>query len=77
VIDPLLDAVIDHSPVEYGYRATMWTAPLLGQYLSDAHGIDVCDKSIRLAIARLAVRWKRPRHQLARRPQTWRQAKGG
>ena len=29
------------------------------------------------AIARLGLRWKRPRHVLAARPEHWRQAKGG
>lgn len=77
VIDPLIDAVIDRPPDDFGYRATTWTAARLGQYLSEVHGIEVCDKSVRLAIARLDVGWKRPRHQLARRPETWRQAKGG
>jgi len=32
---------------------------------------------VRLAIQRLRIRWKRPRHTLALRPATWRQAKGG
>lgn len=77
VIDPLIEAVVDRAPSDFGYRVTTWTAPLLQQYLSAVHGIDVCDKSIRLAIRRLGIRWKRPRHQLARRPATWRQAKGG
>lgn len=77
VIDPLIDAVIERDPREFAYRSTVWTAPLLVQYLRDEHQLVVSDDSVRLAIARLQVRWKRPRHQLALRPETWRQAKGG
>jgi transposase len=77
IIDPLLDAVIDGNPRDYGYRATVWTAPLLQRYLEEVHGIQTSGKSVRRAIARLDIRWKRPRHRLGLRPQTWRQAKGG
>lgn len=77
VIDPLIDQVIETDPRELGYRSTVWTAPLLVTYLSEAHDLSVSCQSVRLAIARLRVRWKRPRHQLALRPATWQQAKGG
>lgn len=77
IIDPLIDKVIERDPREFDYRSTVWTAALLVQYLRDEHQLVVSDDSVRLAIARLRVRWKRPRHQLALRPNTWRQAKGG
>ena len=77
IIDPLIAEVIDTDPRSLGYHATVWTAPLLGEYLKQGHGIEVSRKSISLAIARLRFRWKRPRHHLAQRPETWRQAKGG
>jgi transposase len=77
VIDPLIDAVIDHDPRAYGYRATAWTAPLLQRYLEEVHGIATSRKSVSRALDRLGIRWKRPRHRLALRPDTWRQAKGG
>jgi transposase len=77
IIDPLIAEVIDTDPRNLGYHSTVWTAPLLGEYLKQVHGIEVSRKSISLAIARLRFRWKRPRHHLARRPETWRQAKGG
>jgi hypothetical protein len=32
---------------------------------------------VSLAIRRLRIRWKRPRHHLTLCPDTWRQAKGG
>jgi transposase len=77
IIDSLIDAVIDLDPRQFGYRSTVWTAALLQQYLAKTHHIEVCDKSVRLAIERLDVVWKRPRHLLALRSETWRQAKGG
>jgi transposase len=77
IIDSLIEAVIDLDPREFGYRSTIWTAPLLQQYLAKNHRVEVCDKSVRLAIDRLQLVWKRPRHNLALRSETWRQAKGG
>ena len=77
VIDPLLDQVIDSDPRNWGYRATVWTAPLLVHYLADQHQLSVSCQSVRLALTRLKIHWKRPRHRLALRPETWRQAKGG
>jgi len=77
VIDPLIDAVVEDDPRDYGYRATVWTAPLLQCYLAEVHAIETSRKSVSRAIARLGIRWKRPRHRLGLRPETWRQAKGG
>jgi transposase len=77
IIDPLLDQLIDQDPREAGYRATVWTAPLLRQHLEAEHGVKVSRQSVSLALTRLRIRWKRPRHQLALRSPTWRQAKGG
>lgn len=77
VIDPWLDEVIDHDPRTFGYPSTVWTAPLLAEYLVDQQGLIASVSSVRLALARLTISWKRPRHQLALRSPTWRQAKGG
>ena len=77
IIDPLIGEVIDQAPGELGFRSTQWTAPLLAEYLKRRHGIKVSRKSVALALDRLQIRWKRPRHQLALRPESWRQAKGG
>jgi transposase len=76
-IESLIEAVLDQDPRERGYRSTVWTAPLLRQYLEDGHGLSVSRQSVSLALVRLRIRWKRPRHQLALRTPTWRQAKGG
>lgn len=76
-VDARIAEVIDADPRPLGYQSTAWTAPLLAQYLRDRHGIEVSRKTVSRSIARLGIRWKRPRHQLALRPATWRQSKGG
>jgi transposase len=76
-VDSLVAQVIDSDPRQLGYHATVWTAPLLKHYLKDRHAIEVSRKTIGRALARLRIRWKRPRHQLALRPDSWRQSKGG
>ncbi len=77
IIDPLLEEVFADDPRAWGYQTTVWTAALLQQFLRDVHGLEVSAQSVRLAIDRLELVWKRPRHRLARRPDTWRQSKGG
>ena len=77
IIDPLIAEIIDRDPGQFGYYATGWTVPLLQHHLKQVHAIAVCTRSMSLAIERLHLRWKRPRLQLSRRPDTWRQAKGG
>jgi transposase len=76
-IDQWLADVIDTDPRALGYHQTVWTAPLLVCYLRNHHQVEVSRKTVGRAITRLRIRWKRPRHQLARRPETWRQSKGG
>jgi transposase len=77
IIDPLLAAVLDQEPRTLGYRATVWTAPLLPHSLQEVYDLRVSRPRVSLALGRLRVRWKRPRHQLALRAPRWRQAKGG
>lgn len=48
IIDPLLESVLDQDPRELGYRSTVWTAPLLRQYVEDAHGLGVSRQSVSL-----------------------------
>jgi transposase len=77
IIDPLLDAIIDTDPRSLGYRSTIWTVPLLVDYLTKYQHVSTSAQSVRLALARLDINWKRPRHRLALRAETWQQAKGG
>lgn len=77
IIDPLIDAIIDTDPRDLDYRSTVWTAALLTHYLADYHQMVVSRPSVSLALARLGISWKRPRHRLSLRAKFWRQAKGG
>jgi transposase len=77
VIDPLIAEVIELDPRTFGYYSTVWTAPLLMRHLKRVHGVEASRRSVGSALGRLRVRWKRPRHQLALRPDNWRQLKGG
>ena len=77
IIEPLIAEVIEDDPREFGYRSTVWTASLLVNYLADFHEVEVSLRSVGGALGREQLRWKRPRHRLALRPETWRQAKGG
>lgn len=77
IIDPLIDAMIDTDPRDGGYRSTVWTATLLRRYLAEEHQVEASQRSVSYALKRLGIIWKRPRHVLARRSPTWRQAKGG
>jgi transposase len=76
-LDALIAAVIDRDPRDLGYPSTGWTNALLRRYLADVPQVTVSRQSVRRALARLGIRWKRPRHVLALRPDTWRQSKGG
>src|SRR3981189_2528951 len=70
-IDELAAAVIKDDPRKFGDHATVWTAPLLSRYLREHHAIEVSDRTVSRAIDRLGLRWKRPRHELALRPEMW------
>lgn len=76
IIDPVIDAVIDSDPRDYDYNSTVWTADLLSLYLAQVHDEEVGLRRVGYALARLGLRWKRPRHTLLLRDPAWRQAKG-
>ena len=76
-LDTLLEQLMDESPENHGYAATVWTAQLLCQHVKEVHHLDISQRSISRALERLELSWKRPRHYLVRRSPTWRQAKGG
>jgi transposase len=77
VIDPIIADLVDTDPRDFGFRQTVWTAEAITSHLKHDHRIEVSVQSVRLAIDRLGIVWKRPRHQLSLRSKTWRQAKGG
>lgn len=76
-LDDWINEVIDEDPRDFGYHSTTWTASLLVLYLEEFHHMDVVEETVRRALARLDIHWKRPRHDLAAKAPHWRQAKGG
>lgn len=69
-------ALLEMKPSEFGYRQAEWTVELLRAHLRQ-EGIEAGEGTIRRALHESGYRWKRPRFVLRRRPETWRQAKGG
>jgi transposase len=77
IVDHVVPQLLETDPREHGYRATGWTNRLLIDHLYRQNDVTVSRFTIQQAIHRAGYRWKRPRYVLARRPKTWRQAKGG
>jgi len=77
IIDDLLDEIVETDPRQWGYHSTVWTAKLLQDYLADCYQMTVRRRSVRYALDRIRVAWKRPRHTLALQELNWRQVKGG
>ena len=70
IIDPLIEAAFAQDPRELGYQSTVWTTELLVHYLGKPmksrppQERELGDHTPPIS------RWKRPRHQLASRPET-------
>lgn len=64
-------------PRRYGYRALVWTVPMLRCEIRQQTGAVVGRRTVRRVLRSLRYRYKRPRLVLARRLASWRQAKGG
>jgi transposase len=72
-----IERVWHRDPRRYGFRALLWTVPMLRCQIHQRRGEWVGLSTIRRALRGLGYRYKRPRLTLARRASTWRQAKGG
>lgn len=64
-------------PSRFGYRAPIWTAPMLRRQVEKRLRRCVSIDTVRRALHLLRHRYKRPRLVLAQRSPYWRQAKGG
>lgn len=60
--DNRLSVLLDRSPLEYGYRSTVWTVALLRTQLCRDQGLDLSDETLRRYLHRYEYRWKRPKH---------------
>lgn len=77
VAQKVIRQVWSRDPRRYGFRALVWTVPMLRCQIERRTGQSVSLSTVRRALRRLRYRYKRPRLVLARRSPTWRQAKGG
>ena len=78
VIDPLIAEVIDNDPRELRLpldRLDRAAADAIPEAGPRDRGLSQERRAWRSNGC--GIRWKRPRHQLALRPETWRQSKGG
>jgi transposase len=73
----VIKQVWDRDPRRYGFRALVWTVPMLRCWIHQRTDKWLGQATIRRALRSLHQRYKRPRLVLARRSPTWRQAKGG
>ncbi|MEW6086681.1 MAG: winged helix-turn-helix domain-containing protein [Chloroflexota bacterium] len=73
----VLQPLLPHSPRVFGYRASVWTVPMLQQQYERRTHTSISARTIRRALHALNFRYKRPRYVLARQAAHWRQAKGG
>jgi transposase len=64
-----LQALVTHSPQQFGYYATQWTVPLLQEQLWHGMGKHYSESTIRRGLHRLGYVWKRPRYVLACDPE--------
>jgi transposase len=60
----MLEALIERSPEQFGYRARSWTSRLLRNHLGEWDGWRPSDRSIRLELKQLGYVYKRPRYVL-------------
>jgi transposase len=65
----ILEALLDRSPDEFGYRARSWTSHLLSNHLSQSLGWGPSGRSVRRELKQLGYVYKRPRYVLEPDPQ--------
>lgn len=73
----MIERVWHRDPRHYGFRALLWTVPMLRCLFHKQTGQWVSPITVRRAFRSLHYRYKRPRLVLALRHPAWRQAKGG
>jgi transposase len=57
---------VSEPPTERGYNFTVWTTPLLRQYIEEQLGVQLCEDTIRCLLHALGFRWRRPRWAVER-----------
>lgn len=59
--EQILEA-LQRDPLDAGYTTTVWTVPLLAQYLTQRYGCSISAYTLRRRIKQIGLRWKRPRY---------------
>lgn len=77
LVQRMIEQVWRRDPRHYGFRALLWTVPMLRCLFHTRTGHWVSSNTVRRALHSLRYRYKRPRLVLALRHPAWRQAKGG
>jgi transposase len=68
--------VLAEDPRQHGYRATIWTVPLLATHLREAYGCLVSERTLRRRLHEQGWCWKRPRYAYQERDPQVAQKKG-
>jgi len=61
-----IDAVLRHSPQEFGYATNNWTGPLLVDYIQKTFGISLSDDRACILMHRLGFRRVRARRKISK-----------
>lgn len=57
-----LEALVEHeTPREHGFNRSRWTCSVLAAQLLRERAVTVCSETVRRALHRLKLRWRRPR----------------
>ena len=72
----LLLSLLEQSPLEFGYGASVWTVPLLKAHLHQHHACTWSDHTLRRRLHAAGFRWKRPRYVFSQKDPNRAQKKG-
>lgn len=61
--DWMKQAVLNSTPVEFGYDTTLWTCPILAALLLDKFGVKVSDTAVRQHLKAMGLTCQKPEYQ--------------
>src|SRR5947209_6955575 len=72
----LIQATLQKSPRELGYRHNVWTVPLMTIHLQEVYGIEVSEMTLRRRMQTMGRRFKRPKYCYSEKDPNRAQKKG-
>jgi transposase len=63
----LKQAVLQQTPVGFGYDTPLWTCAIVADLLKQQFGVTVSESAVRLHLKRLGLTWQKPEYQDAER----------